>query len=241
MLVSIIIPCFKEIDNIKKLTYLILSQIDNPKIIIIDDSPTDEIKNIIRDQKKIHYIYRGKKLGRGSAVLNGIKYSLQHFNSEIFIEMDADLSHDPLELKNKIDFFNQNNLDLLISSRYLKKSKIINWPIERKIFSYFANLLARILLKIPITDYTNGYRIYSKKAASHIVTHCGQVGDGFVILSEILVELYYNGFKIEEIETIFLNRLRGESSVNLNEIVKSLFGIFKIYKLKNKITKHYHK
>ena len=114
----------------------------------------------------------------------------------------------------------------------MKESKIVNWPISRRIFSFLANKLARLLLGVPISDYTNGYRIYSRSAVKHIVKNCGRIGDGFIILSEILVELYFNNFKIGETKSIFVNRVRGESSVNLKEIFKSLIGLLKIYKLK---------
>ena len=95
--------------------------------------------------------------------------------------------------------------------------------------------MARSILKVPISDYTNGFRIYSNKAAKHVTANCGEVGDGFIILSEILVQLYYNNFKIIETSSKFVNRVRGESSVDLNEIIKSLIGLIKIYNLKNKI------
>ena len=235
MNISIIIPTFKEKENIKNLINLIKSKIESSNIIIVDDSPDESIKFEIKNLKDVKYIYRGKKLGRGSAVIEGLNIAQKNFQSEIFIEMDADLSHDPKELKENLKLFKQSSCDLLISSRYLKKSKIINWSFQRKIFSFLANLLARFLLKIPITDYTNGYRIYSKDAVNHIRKNCGNIGDGFIILSEILVELYYNNFKIIETSSKFVNRVRGESSVDLNEIIKSLIGLIKIYNLKNKI------
>ena len=71
--------------------------------------------------------------------------------------MDADMSHNPREIKNKIKLFEEKNLDLLISSRYSQKSKIINWPASRQILSYLSNKLSKTLLNVPITDYTNGY------------------------------------------------------------------------------------
>ncbi len=239
MSISIIIPTFKEKENIKNLIKLIKSEIESSNIIIVDDSPDESIKFEVKIFKNVKYIYRGKKLGRGSAIIEGLNFSQKNFKSEIFIEMDADLSHDPKELKENLKLFKQSNCDLLISSRYLKKSKIINWSFQRKIFSFLANLLAKFLLKIPITDYTNGYRIYSKAAASHIRKNCGNIGDGFIILSEILVELYYNNFKIIETSSKFVNRIRGESSVNLSEIIKSLIGLIKIYNLKNKIKQNF--
>ena len=104
---------------------------------------------------------------------------------------------------------------MLISSRYLKKSKIINWPPQRKLLSFLANNLARSILKVPISDYTNGFRIYSNKAAKHVTTNCGEVGDGFIILSEILVQLYYNNFKVKEVESTFVNRTRAVSYTHL--------------------------
>ena len=104
--------------------------------------------------------------------------------------------------------------------------------IEKLIFSILPNNLAKFVLKIPITDFTNGFRIYSKDSVNHIVANCGKIGDGFIILSEILVELYFNNFKIGEIHSTFNNRMRGESSVNLKLILDSFFGLFKVYKRK---------
>ena len=102
----------------------------------------------------------------------------------------------------------------------------------RRVFSFIANLLARILLRVPVSDYTNGYRIYSISAANHIAYNCGKIGDGFIILSEILLSLHLNKFKINEIKSIFKNRIRGESSVSFKEITKSMIGLLKLFFLK---------
>ena len=85
-----------------------------------------------------------------------------------------------------------------------------------------------------MSDYTNGYRIYSRKAAEQVVKNCGKIGDGFIALSETLVELYINNLRIGEIETTFVNREKGESSVNLKLILNSLFGLLKLYINKRK-------
>ena len=149
--------------------------------------------------------------------------------------MDADFSHDPAELKRNINFFFNNSLDLLIGSRYLKRSKIINWSLSRRIFSSLANFLARNLLQIPITDFTNGFRIYSKRSVKKIINNCGKIGDGFIILSEILVVLYLNNFKIDEIHSKFVNRVRGESSVGFKLVLQSFIGLIKLYLKKRKL------
>jgi len=233
--IGIVIPTFNEENNIVKLIKTIKSKFKDTLIVIVDDSLHKKIWHLIKKNKlKVSYIYRGKKLGRGSAVRVGLKELLKNKKIKFFVEMDADFSHNPVELPKNINYFYKNSLDLLIGSRYLKKSKIINWSLSRRIFSFLANYLARNLLKIPISDFTNGYRIYSKNSVKKIIKNCGKVGGGFIMLSEILVELHINNFKIREIESIFVNRARGESSVNLKLILVSLLGLIKLYFNKKK-------
>ena len=233
----IIIPTYNEKKNIKILLNKIFNILQNIRVLIIDDTPNQELKSEIVEFKNVTYIHRVGKKGRGSAVLTGMNHALQNYDFTYLIEMDADLSHNPNELPDNLAFCLKNKLDLLVSSRYLKKSKIINWPLKRKILSYLANFLAKNILKVPIQDYTNGFRIYSKKSSEHVVKNCGKVGDGFIILSEILVHLYYSGFNIQERPTVFVDRVRGNSNVNLIEIIRSLLGLFKIYFLKNNLKK----
>jgi dolichol-phosphate mannosyltransferase len=231
--VAIIIPAYNEQDNILKLIKIIKYLIPKVHIYIIDDSLGLETSLII-NKKVVNYFHRAKKLGRGSAVIYGLKKAILHKNIKFFIEMDADFSHSPNELIKNIKFFKKNNLDLLVSSRYLNNSKIINWPLSRKVFSFFANYLAKKILGIPLSDYTNGFRIYSKRSVYKIIKDCGKIGDGFIILSEILLILHRYKYKISETPSIFRNRLRGESSVNLKLIFESFIGLVKLYIYKKK-------
>ena len=180
---------------------------------------------------KVFLIVRDKKLGLGSAYIEGFKWALKKKYQYIF-EMDADFSHKPSELKRNINFFLKNNCDLLIASRYLPKSRIYNWSIQRRIFSKLANLLAKIFLQIKISDYTNGFRIYSRKATKTIINDCGNIGDGFIVLSEILLKIHQSKLKINEIHSIFTNRVRGESSVNISLILQSFIGLMKLFLIK---------
>ena len=237
--IAIVIPAYNEDKNIIKLIHEI-RKITKAIIIIVDDSQNLKTKKIISSFKikNLYYFHRDKKLGRGSAVIFGFKKILKKNNNlSCFVEMDADMSHNPNELLRNVSFFYTNSLDLLIASRYLPKSKIINWPLSRKILSKLSNMLARILLGVPVNDYTNGYRFYSKRAVKTLVSKCNKLGGGFIILSEIILVFYNKNYKISEIQSIFKNRVRGESSVNLRLVLESLNGLIKLYLLKilNKI------
>jgi dolichol-phosphate mannosyltransferase len=234
MTIGIIIPCYNEEENIFKLIKQLKNKIKkNYRIIIVDDSKNNlkmKIKNVL-------YVHRQKKLGRGSAVLLGLKTLINEKKIKCFIEMDADFSHSPNEINNNLKFFNKKKVDLLISSRYLNQSQILNWSIPRRILSKLSNILIKFLLKIPVNDFSNGFRIYSRKAANKIIQKCGKTDTDFIILTEIIMILYYCNFKISEIKTTFRNRVRGESSVNLYLILKSLLNLFQIFYLSKKLIK----
>tara|TARA_B100000989_G_C19518854_1_gene463080 strand:+ start:190 stop:903 length:714 start_codon:yes stop_codon:yes gene_type:complete len=231
---AIIIPAFNEKENLEILTKQILKILPSANIYIVDDSKDkDQIPNF-KKKNKINYYLRKNKKGRGSAVIYGMKKALANKKNQNFIEMDADFSHSPRELIKNINFYHKNNFDLLISSRYLPLSKIIDWPLKRRIFSLLANFLIGIVLQLNISDYTNGYRIYSKRSAKCIIKECGKIGDGFIILSEILLSLKSQGYKIGEISSIFKNRNRGISNVNLTLIFGSLKGLFNLLLIKIK-------
>ncbi len=231
--IGIVIPAYNEKENILKLIKGIRKYL-NCIILIVDDSKDKDIKKILskNNVKNFKYFNRGKKSGRGSAVLFGFKKLIKKQKISCFIEMDADLSHSPTELRRNISFFYKNSLDLLIGSRYLKESKIINWPLSRVILSKLSNILARTLLRVPVKDYTNGYRFYSKNAAKIVIANCNKTGGGFIILSEIILVLWNKGYKISEIKSIFRNRIRGESSVNIKLVFESFVGLFKLFLLK---------
>ena len=228
---AIIIPTFNEKENIYLLTFTILKLLPKCTIYIIDD--TKQKNYFLKfNNKRIKYFLRKNKSGRGSAVLFGFKKALQAKKFNVFIEMDADFSHNPKELKKNLFYFKKKKLDLLISSRYLAKSKIINWTVFRRILSFLSNKLANFLLQINVSDYTNGFRIYSYRSIKLITKKCGNIGDGFIVLSEILLIIKSNGYKISEVPSVFVNRKRGESSVNLSLVFKSLIGLFRLFFIK---------
>ncbi len=236
MLTGIVIPSYNEAESISSLINEILRSVPQALITVVDDSPNLKTVESLKAMglEQLQVIHRKEKGGRGSAVLLGLSELLKK-DAKVLIEMDADFSHPPGQLPQLIKEREQKGLDLLIASRYLPDSEIKNWPLSRRAFSKAANWLANIMLRIPINDYTNGYRCYSRAGAQHIVETCGFYGKGFIALSEILVNLYYSGYKVGEVSTIFVNRVRGESSVSSKEISSAFFGLLKIYGLKKRL------
>lgn len=239
---GIVIPTYKEHETIAPLIEAITKALDpmgtpprapDLMIAVVDDSPDYQTVEAVRRLAlpNVSVLHRTEKGGRGSAVIAGIKDVLDRGATRI-VEMDSDFSHPPGQIPSLIAEARERNLDLLIASRYLPESRILNWPLTRRLFSKLSNWLARRMLGIPVKDYTNGFRCYSERAAHMIVSTCGRMGKGFISLSEILVNLWCRDHAIGETPTVFTNRVRGESSVNLNEITNAFMGLWKIYGLK---------
>ncbi|HAU40065.1 MAG: group 2 family glycosyltransferase, dolichol-phosphate mannosyltransferase [Candidatus Peregrinibacteria bacterium GW2011_GWF2_43_17] len=226
---AIVIPTYNEKDNIKKLIEAIFAISSDMKIIIVDDNSPDGTGEIVdalkKKYKNLQIIHRTKKNGRGGACIEGFKSALAEGFEYIF-EMDADFSHDPVDiprLLNKV----RDGYDMVIGSRYVKGSKIVNWGIKRTIFSKFANIYARAILWIPIHDYTNGYRCYTKKAMEAMDFDKIEAA-GYIVLSEMSYQLHKKGLKIGEIPITFVNRRRGISNLSRGEIISAFTNVLRL-------------
>jgi dolichol-phosphate mannosyltransferase len=233
---GIVIPTYNEHASIAALLRDIRAHAPDSPICVVDDSPNTQTADAVGPfgNAGVRIIRRKAKGGRGTAVLDGIRDLLRE-DVESIVEMDADFSHPPTQVPALASRLQSEGLDLLIASRYLPESEIKNWPAGRRLFSYSANKVARVVLGVPVSDYTNGFRCYSRKAAELVVATCGHLGAGFIVLSEILVNLHYRGFRVGEVPTKFVNRVRGASSLNANEIAAAAYGLARIHKLKNEL------
>jgi len=226
---TIVIPTYNERDNIISLIKYIKSMYNDTDIIVVDDNSPDGtsslIEGLLKNMKGIKLIKRLTERGRGSAVIAGFTEALKN-NTDVIIEMDADFSHHPREIKSMIGAL--ENSDMVIASRYLPGSRIIRWSWYRKFFSKLANLYARATLGIPITDYTNGFRAFKRETL--LALDFGSINlSGYIVLSEVALQVFNRGLKIVEIPTIFVNRLRGESNLSVREVWSAFTGILQLW------------
>lgn len=223
----IIIPSYNESDNIVKLIDVLLTNNLDTEVLVVDDSSdntSELVKNRQVGEPRLHLIKRQGKGGRGTAVLDGIKFGLSR-DYGLIAEMDADFSHNPEEFKSLIAVAGDNTL--VIGSRYLPTSKIVGWPLQRRIFSKLANFYANAILRIGIHDYTNGYRVYGRGALEKLDISKIK-GVGYVVLSEISYQLFKKGVKFVEVPTLFVNRRRGISNFSLREIKEAFTSVIRV-------------
>lgn len=227
--ILVIVPTYNEEATIGKLVKQLLNLNLNLDILVVDDG-TDKTPDIIKNHSayghQLFLIKRQLKSGRGTAVIEGLKFGLEG-DYDYFVEMDADSSHQPDELPGLIKLAAADNV--VIASRYLPGSQIKNWPLRRKIFSRLANFYANLVLGIGLHDYTNGYRVYGRAAVQKLDLNKIK-SIGYIVLSEIAYFLHRRGVKFKENKTLFINRNRGVSNFSSKEIKEAFSAVWRIKK-----------
>ena len=224
----IIIPTYNEAENIEAVIKKVIDLEDKNDILVIDDNSPDGTSKIVENQKNIYnnrvfLIKREKKSGLGSAYKAGFKWALKNNYSYIF-EMDADMSHDPNEIKNLKIQLSQNKYDVVVGSRYIEGVSVVNWPLSRIFLSYAANLYVRIITGMPIKDATSGFVGYTKNALNSIELSKIKF-NGYAFQIEMKFKLWKKNFKLKEHQIIFVNRKLGKSKMNLLHIIQYFYRL----------------
>jgi dolichol-phosphate mannosyltransferase len=235
----VIIPTYKEKENIEAIIKAI-SSLDIPfDILIIDDNSPDGtadiVKNLQPSFQNLHLIERSGKLGLGTAYITGFEWALEKGYNYIY-EMDADFSHDPRDLVRLNKACIEEGADMAIGSRYISGVNVVNWPLSRVLMSYMASIYVRLVTGMKIMDTTAGFKCYRREVLENIKPdHIRSVGYGFQI--EMKFAAWKLGYKIVEVPIIFTDRRLGASKMTGGIFNEALWGVLRM-KLRSIFTKY---
>jgi glycosyltransferase involved in cell wall biosynthesis len=149
--ISICIPCYNSGHTILELISGIKKVMPYNKILIVNDGSTDQTESIAHSSRA-HIISTSQNKGKGSAILTGMN-ALK--NSEWMICMDADLQHDPEDLKSFVDAIDSEQFDLIVGYR---KRTGTDMPFARMLSNSITSFLLSVRLGIKIKDAQCGFR-----------------------------------------------------------------------------------
>jgi dolichol-phosphate mannosyltransferase len=235
----VIIPTYREKENIEAVIKAISSLAIPFDILIIDDNSPDGtgaiVKNLQPSFPNLHLIERPGKLGLGTAYITGFKWALEKGYSYIY-EMDADFSHDPRDLVRLYKACKDDGADMAIGSRYISGVNVVNWPLTRVLMSYVASIYVRLVTGMRIMDTTAGFKCYKKEVLENIKPeHIRSVGYGFQI--EMKFTAWKLGYKIVELPIIFTDRKLGSSKMSGGIFNEALWGVLRM-KFRSIFTKY---
>jgi dolichol-phosphate mannosyltransferase len=227
--VGVILPTYREAQNIEKLILEIENLPLNTTILVIDDSSPDKTAGIVKAlQKKFSNVLlcvRPEKRGLGTAITDGFKIFLSlKYPPRFVVTMDADYSHNPKAMPQLLSNM-QNKCGIVIGSRYCEGGEIAGWPYTRKILSRTANLVAKSVVGLALHDCTSGFRCYS---TSFLKAAIGSLhSETYEIQIETVRQALSKDFSVKEVPILFVNRKSGKSKLTLTEIQSYISYIFR--------------
>lgn len=227
MKLSIIIPCFNEINNLEKIIFKIHKQKNITKeIILVDDFSKDGSRELIKKSlyKKVDkVIYHAQNLGKGAC----IKSALKNITGEIVLIQDADLEYSPSDYKKLILPIIRNKSLVVYGSRVLNKNRY-----KTKGFTSLFRILANHILTIisntinnqSLTDAHTCYKVFHINVLSRLKLN----ENDFSFCPELTTKISKLKIKIKEVPIKYKGRTYKEGKkINFYDAIRALFVLFK--------------
>ena len=218
-LISIVIPCYNEMDNIyplyEQIVNIFLEKDTIKEIIFVDDGSSDNTLHIIKElrrlDKRVHYISFSRNFGKEAALLAG----LENATGDYAVIMDADLQDPPSLIPKMYEICTKENYDCVATRRTSRNGESIIRSFFSKMFYWIINKLS----SIEIVDGARDFRIMSSKMVRAVISdrEYNRFSKGLYV---------WVGFKTKWIEYENVIRSSGQSKWSFWQLVKyALEGI----------------
>ena len=218
----VVVPTYNERENLPVLVRGVLAH-DGFRMLVVDDNSPDGTGAVADALAAAHpgrleVLHRTGPRGLGRSYVDGLRRALET-DAELILQMDADLSHDPVYLPALTAAAADH--DLVLGSRYLHGVSVVNWPLHRIFLSTFANRYIKFVTGLAPADCTGGFRCWRRDALARIPLD-RVASAGYAFLVEMLYRAAQNGSRIGEVPIIFVERRQGQSKVSRAVLLESL-------------------
>ena len=221
--VSVITPTFNEAENLPLLVerlHAALTDLPHEIIVADDNSPdgTWEVaEGLAERDPSIQVMRRFHDPGLSASVLDGMSVA----RGELLAVIDADLQHDETILPEMIATVRDGSADVCVGSRSTVGGGYGEWAASRRFVSWVATAIARLLLRVPVSDPMSGFFVVSRRAYEETAASINP--QGFKILLEFVGR--NRSLRVAEVGYEFSNRVHGETKLNRSVIRSYLLGV----------------
>jgi dolichol-phosphate mannosyltransferase len=221
--VVVVLPTYQEACNVESVLVALRESVPAATVLVVDDNSPDGTAEIVDKVAAaaggIELLRRPGKQGLGVAYRAGFEWALAR-GATCVVEMDADGSHDPADLRELVAAV-AHGADLAIGSRYVPGGNIPQWSWPRRLLSRWGNRYVALALGLAVNDATSGYRAYDAELLRDLdVDSVRADGYGFQI------EMTYRSVRLDarvvEVPIIFSERSLGESKMSARIVVEAL-------------------
>lgn len=222
---SIVIPCYNESEGIPAMHTRLAEvlprlrhQYGAVELVLVDDGSADDTYRLLHEHfgrlEGVQIVRHERNRGLGAALRTG----LARARGKVIVTADSDGTYPFAEIQALLDRLTPG-VDVVTASPYHPAGAIANVPAYRVFISKGASLLYRLLIDWRIHTYTALFRAYRREvveATSHRTDH-----DGFLMVTQMLVEAVLAGYRVVEYPTTLRVRQYGQSKARLVRITRS--------------------
>ena len=225
--VLVVVPTYNERHTIAEVVGRAISVPVHLDVLVVDDGSPDGTGKIAErlasEHPEVHVLHRESKSGLGPAYRAGFHWGLER-GYAIFVEMDADLSHDPGQLPELVATA-ADEADLVIGSRYVPEGGTENWPWHRRALSRGGNRYVQLVTGVPVHDATSGYRAFRRAVLEELGVESLH-SDGYSFQLETVLRAWRSGFHLQEVPITFVERRAGASKISRAIVFEALWRVF---------------
>lgn len=218
MKLSVIIPAHNEEACIKKTVFDIVQELTREhishEVIVVNDGSTDRTENVLRDitqsQATVRYINNEKPNGFGLAVRKG----LEVFTGDCAAIVMGDGSDSPADITKYFRKI-EEGYECAFGSRFMKESRIKDYPTHKLILNRMANYFIKILFGLSYNDITNAFKCYHRKVINGVEP---LFSNHFNLTVEMPLKAIVRGYTYAVIPISWTNRQEGVSKLKIKEM-----------------------
>lgn len=212
----IVTPTYNERFNLPLFARAVLQMAPLAHLRVVDDASPDGTGEaadaLAAEDPRISVLHRPSKRGLGTAYVEAFQQGLRSPEYDTFIQMDADLSHDPNALP---AFFGaiEAGADVVAGSRNIPGGGAEGWGLGRRLLSKGGSLYSRAILDVQIQDLTTGFKAFTRRALESIRLDDIQ-SNGYSFQIETTYRAICAGMTVVEVPIVFVDRRAGHSKMD---------------------------
>ena len=216
--INIIIPLRDENEQAEITVRLLNEELKNLKkkffITLIDDHSSDttwDLLNILKEKYNNIEIFKNEyNVGYGNAV----RYGIEKNKCDSVVFFMGDCSDNPKDIKIYVDYLDQG-FDCVFGSRFIKNSKVVDYPFLKLFLNRIANNLIRLLFLTKYNDVTNAFKAYKKEL---LINFRPILSEHFNINAELALKAISRGYKYKVVPISWMNRKKNTSKFKIREM-----------------------
>ncbi|MCV3213344.1 glycosyltransferase [Plectonema radiosum NIES-515] len=229
ILLSLVIPTYKERDNIKNVVSILSRLLDESilgdyELIVVDDDSPDRTwevaESLTQEYRQLRVMRRQNERGLSSAVIRG----WQGARGRVLGVIDGDLQHPPEVLSQLLGAI-QKGADMAVASRHVDGGGVSKWSFFRRFLSRGAQLLGLIILPDVlgrVSDPMSGYFMVRRNSIAGVTLN----PVGYKILLEVIGRGKVR--EIAEVGYVFCERVKGESKVTSKQYIDYIHHLVRL-------------